>query len=296
MAYWLKSIYNRDKRSEAGDWRSMTWVSDGHRWSKSGNPTFRPSYKVGDELLVYSIWDAVCPARFRVTVEPQFLPKRVSREGFPGDGRRWGWLTEVEYVGSVDLVGAPTLLELDIAPMSVRQQDHIGLRNDQYRLARRAVPDGMSFGERRTARPLPLEERHVESFEQRFERAAKTVVREEQKLVKRYGDYLLGKGRSVCRHRLVSPGGSPSLVTDLFEVERRNLVEAKARTTRPAIRMAIGQLADYSRLMLPKPNRRAVLAPRRLDADLEALLDAENIGLVWRTQSGFADNVGGELT
>lgn len=62
------------------------------------------------------------------------------------------------------------------------------------------------------------------------------------------------------------------------------------------IRMAIGQLADYSRFFEPKP-RLAVLLPTRPRKDLEALLTSQGIDAVWRTEDGgFEDNAAGAFT
>lgn len=123
MRHWLKSVYNSGDRSRAKDWRTLTWISDHHR-QRGGRVTHRPGYQIGDQLFLYSVHDRVCPARFRVTAEPVYDPKRVNREGRRGDGRRWGWLTEVKLLAAVDLDRAPTLIELGVEPLSMRHRDH----------------------------------------------------------------------------------------------------------------------------------------------------------------------------
>jgi hypothetical protein len=255
-----------------------------------------PQYREGDEVLIYDVHAGRCPARFRVAEEADFAPDRVNAEGNAGDGDRWGWLTEVEFLAAVDADRAPTAKELDIEPMSLRQLDHKTLTEDQYQIAVREVPNGASRGRRRSARPVPIEQGTVEDFEVRYEAQVKAAQRQEQKLVRGYAKYLTARGRRVDRYLCQPEDGGPALYTDLFEHDRRNLVEAKSRPSRPAVRMAIGQLADYARFIDPAPRRRAVLVPKRLSADLEALLRSEQIGLVWQTRSGFADNTGGTLT
>ena len=295
MGYWLKLIYNTPERMRATDWPSLTWVSDHHRRRQDGTVTHRPTYAVGDEILIYDVHAKLCPARFRVSAEPEFDPARVNAEGKAGDGDRWGWLTELEVLGAVDADRAPTPNELGIEPMSLRQLDHKKLTPEQFAAARRFVPTGVRGGRRRPARPVPIEQSTVEDFEIRFEARIKAAHRKEQQLVRAYADYLEVRGRTVERFLCQPDGGGPALYSDLFERDRRNLVEAKSGVTRPAIRMAIGQLADYARFIRPAPKRRAVLVPERPPQDLEALLKAENIAVVWREGKKFADNADGEL-
>jgi hypothetical protein len=274
----------------------MTWVSDHHRRTRDGRIVQRPSYEIGDELVIYDVTDHVCLARVRVTTEPKYDPRRVSRQGRRGDGKRWGWLTEVQFIGAVDLDGAPTLLQLNVDPMSVRQGDHRKLSGDRYERARRLIPDGLSKGEPRTAKPVPIEQSQTESFFQRFERPTKTAIRAEQRMVRAYADYLETRGRTVSRHRLKPSADSGVLFTDLYEHDRRSLIEAKARANRASIRMAIGQLADYARFIKPSPRRRAVLLPERPSDDLEQLLKSQGIDMVWRSGRRYADNARGALT
>lgn len=42
-------------------------------------------------------------------------------------------------------------------------------------------------------------------------------------------------------------------MTDLYDKTRNNLIEAKGAGARGEIRMAVGQLADYSRFLTPTP-------------------------------------------
>ena len=76
------------------------------------------------------------------------------------------------------------------------------------------------------------------------------------------------------------------MYTDLFDESMSELVEAKGTTSRPAMRMAIGQLADYSRLV-PHPSR-AVLVPSKPGTDLLALLVGNDIACIWEVSGdGF---------
>ena len=58
------------------------------------------------------------------------------------------------------------------------------------------------------------------------------------------------------------------------------------RATRSAFRMAIGQLADYARLVRPAPAK-AILVPEKPPADLLALAKGEGINVVWAAGSSF---------
>jgi len=108
MQHWIKTIYNDSARRVASDWRSFPWVSD-------GPPGRRPHYEIGDELLLYDASDKVFPARVRVLAESADLPRLVDREGGPGEGRRWPYVTHVKVLGAVDHSVAPTPHMLRIA-------------------------------------------------------------------------------------------------------------------------------------------------------------------------------------
>lgn len=295
MGYWLKLVYNRQRRTQAPEWRhGLPWISDHHR-RRGDRAIQRPSYRVGDEVVVYSVHDRVCPARLRVAVDPEFDPARVEREGSRADAKRWGWLTEVEVLATADLDRSPTLREIDVDPSSTNRADHIRLTTEQYRRARHELPSGKN-GRAKRVRHAPVEASNVESFEHEVEPRTRRVALEEKRLVTAYSKYLESKGRTVDRHVLANPTGTQPLRTDLYEHERGNLIEAKARITRAAIRMAIGQLADYGRLLESPPNRRAVLLPKRPDKDYLELLESQGILAVWRSRRGFTDNSGGLLT
>jgi hypothetical protein len=109
-------MYGTDARADVRYWRSPAWVSDRHSFRASdGQPLGRPSYRVGDHLVIYVSRAArrACPAIVRVTNPPVFDLDRVRREGSSGDDERWGWLTEVAPVETTSLLRAPTLAEIE---------------------------------------------------------------------------------------------------------------------------------------------------------------------------------------
>lgn len=138
--YWLKMLYY-DERNLDRWWEEMTWVSDVHRLRKGdGEPLLRPSYRVGDLLVLYLVGQA-CPAIAEVKRRPVFDPARVERDSNRSDANRWGWLTEVRVIHKTaeGLEGAPDLDWLQVNPSSVRQHGHIQISRDVYARALKAI-------------------------------------------------------------------------------------------------------------------------------------------------------------
>lgn len=119
----------------------------------------------------------------------------------------------------------------------------------------------------------------------------------EGRLVAAYASWRRARaGRDVLvRHELRTPAGGV-LLTDAFDTAKKVLLEAKATTERPAIRMAIGQLLDYS-LWAPKHKSLAILVPRMPSDDLIKVAALAKIEVVWQLPSGdFDDTAGGALS
>jgi hypothetical protein len=110
--------------------------------------------------------------------------------------------------------------------------------------------------------------------------------RREQKLVHAYRDHLTKLGHEVCRLKIVPPGEAKPIFCDLRDNTDNVLVEAKGTVTRGAIRMAIGQLADYKRFVHPTPQL-AVLVPSEPREDLRTLLNNEGITVIWPDADAF---------
>jgi hypothetical protein len=142
---------------------------------------------------------------------------------------------------------------------------------------------------------IAVEEQHTEQVIVRPAAEAHEADRREQRLVLEYQAYMEARGSSVVRFRRQPPGEAKPIVCDLYDSTRRNLIEAKGVGTREAIRMAIGQLADYRRFA-PAGTQCAVLLPSRPRRDLEELLDSQGVQAVWRAEDGFADNASGQFT
>lgn len=72
---------------------------------------------------------------------------------------------------------------------------------------------------------------------------------------------------------------------DLYDKTTNTVIEAKGTIARPAIRMAIGQLADYVRLVEPAPDR-AILVPQQPRPDLLRLADSQSVAVIWPNRTG----------
>ena len=142
-----------------------------------GPPGRQPQYAIGDELLLYDVPSRTFPARARVTHRPGL----VNREGGPGEGKRWPYVTPVEVIAAVDTGVAPTPLMIDIA---ITQGGHRRIGEEVYD---RAVSHLPGFPRARLtaplSRPIAIERDTAEPFEQRFEISTRTAYRREQALV-----------------------------------------------------------------------------------------------------------------
>ncbi len=145
---------------------------------------------------------------------------------------------------------------------------------------------------------MPVEAQFTEWTKQHPRTEAVSVERREHRLVKEYESHLRRNRDEVGALEL--PVDSTTLRTDLVNVTRGHLIEAKGTTRRESVRMAIGELADYAYLIeedppgsLPHPLRNAILVPSRLSQALERLLSRLDIAVVWKTGDGFTDNADG---
>ncbi len=143
---------------------------------------------------------------------------------------------------------------------------------------------------------VPIEQQQTEKAYVAPSSEPYEAERREQQLVLELEEHLLRLGHEVFRQRLLPPGESRPLLTDLYDATTGLLVEAKGTVERNAIRMAIGQLADYRRFIDDgHPEHVAVLLPSEPRKDLCDLLFSQGIDLIYRTETGFDDSTGGGL-
>jgi hypothetical protein len=137
--------------------------------------------------------------------------------------------------------------------------------------------------EKTRAQLVEIENLNASTFEQRPTEGV-TATRTESQLVKRYTDFLKSKGHTVKRWKLLPPGEISGLLTDPFDTTEQELYEAKGSATRNHVRLAVGQLLDYKRLMETSPAKMTVLLPHEPAADLKEFLKSLGIGCVWETE------------
>jgi 5-methylcytosine-specific restriction protein A len=119
-------------------------------------------------------------------------------------------------------------------------------------------------------------------------KAAGISQRREADLMLRFNQHLVSQGHIVDRYRIRPPGELRDLYTDIYDSSANVLYEAKASATREAVRMAIGQLLDYSR-HIPVDHSLAVLLPGAPSHDLISLLRTQKIRCVCEIDAEFRD-------
>lgn len=129
---------------------------------------------------------------------------------------------------------------------------------------------------------IPVEQAITESTLIEGDREPYTAERREQKLVRDFVASLESAGHEICRLQLRPPREPAPIFCDLYDKTTNTLYEAKGTVARNAIRMAIGQLADYVRFVQPSPQK-ALLVPQKPRGDLCDLLAGENVTIVWRS-------------
>jgi hypothetical protein len=138
---------------------------------------------------------------------------------------------------------------------------------------------------------VPVEEQYTEKAFVSPSRKPYEAERREQALVLAFRDHLLKQGHEVSRLKIVPPQEAKPLFSDLIDRTTNTLYEAKGTVERDAIRMAIGQLLDYSRFVDSSP-RMAVLLPSEPRHDLRLLLESADVEIVWREGRKFVRSAG----
>ena len=110
--------------------------------------------------------------------------------------------------------------------------------------------------------------------------------RREGRLVQEFTDYLEIQGHEVKRWKLTPKGEIKSFLTDPYDLTEEHLYEAKGSAAREKVRMAVGQLFDYKRLMETPPRKLSVLLPHEPSSDIKSFLTAYEIGCTWQQEDG----------
>lgn len=126
---------------------------------------------------------------------------------------------------------------------------------------------------------VAVEERNTERAFVTPDREPYELERRESALVHRYREHLIRLGHDVQRLRVLPPGETAPLYSDLWDVTSRDLIEAKATVSRDHLRTAVGQLLDYGRFA--NATSLTVLVPSRPRPDLIAYLTSAGIHAVY---------------
>ncbi|PRX52608.1 hypothetical protein B0I32_1315 [Nonomuraea fuscirosea] len=130
-----------------------------------------------------------------------------------------------------------------------------------------------------TVREVPPEEQRSEQSVIDPGRAPYEAERREATLVRAYVDYMGSQGHALHRHQITPAEENKPLYTDLYDPDRKELIEAKGTVAREAVRMAIGQLLDYRRYV--DVECMALLVPSRPRVDLMDLCRSLDIDVIW---------------
>ncbi|WP_445155089.1 hypothetical protein ACTWLI_02275 [Arthrobacter sp. Hor0625] len=138
------------------------------------------------------------------------------------------------------------------------------------------------------ARQIPLET----SVASEFRRAtvdALVATKAEQILIDEFVNFQRAKGRTFTRWEIFPRGSRERLLTDIYDEETLTLYEAKASSTRPDVRLGLGQILDYARF-IDECEALALLLPSRPADDLLDLLHAFEVRAVWRKKAGIFES------
>lgn len=112
-------------------------------------------------------------------------------------------------------------------------------------------------------------------------------MRRESDMVKRLEAQLVSAGHDVRRWRLRPAGELLSLRTDTYDVTARELFEGKGTSARNSVRLAVGQLLDYRRLIPESDLTLTVLLPSRPSDDVLSFIHSVDMGCMYEEGGAF---------
>ncbi|MFI1766067.1 hypothetical protein ACH41H_28960 [Streptomyces sp. NPDC020800] len=120
--------------------------------------------------------------------------------------------------------------------------------------------------------------------------AATVAIRHEAELTQAYKAHLDAAGHQTGAYQIKVKGLTSTLRADLYDATAHVLYEAKGSSSREDVRMALGQILDYSRYVeMPEHDgepQRVILLPAAPAPDMYALLDRYDVGVVYRSDDG----------
>ncbi|WP_399088193.1 hypothetical protein ACGH2B_12960 [Streptomyces sp. BBFR2] len=120
--------------------------------------------------------------------------------------------------------------------------------------------------------------------------AATVAIRHEAELTQAYKAHLDSFGHRTGAFQIKVKGLTSTLRTDLYDATDHVLYEAKGSSSREDVRMALGQILDYSRYVKTPEHegepKRVILLPAAPPADMYTLLDRYDVGVAYRADDG----------
>ncbi|MFE7610516.1 hypothetical protein [Streptomyces celluloflavus] len=150
--------------------------------------------------------------------------------------------------------------------------------------ARKAAPNAETSG------TFVVPEAFSTKLSVRAASAATVAVRHEAELTQAYKDHLDSFGHQTGAFQIKVKGLTSTLRTDLYDATDHVLYEAKGSNSREDVRMALGQILDYSRYVKTPEHdgepKRVILLPAAPPADMYTLLDRHDVGVAYRADDG----------
>lgn len=109
-------------------------------------------------------------------------------------------------------------------------------------------------------------------------------LRPEALLEKLFCRFVMGQGFPVWRFEIRHTADCSPLHTDVWVGGLNLLVEAKSSASRDSVRMALGQLLDYTRFL--NGTAQAILVPNRPEGDVLALAQSQGAAVIWPASDG----------
>lgn len=132
-------------------------------------------------------------------------------------------------------------------------------------------------------RKIPVEQHITEQYSVEYDAlAATTRLRREGMLQNRYVQHLRALGHEVCSYEI--PIDGQKFRADIYDETAEELIEVKSSIDRVTMRLALGQILDYARVL--QPTVCTVLVPEQPADGLVALFNDHGVQIVWAMPTG----------
>lgn len=142
----------------------------------------------------------------------------------------------------------------------------------------------LGLGQLRLFKLIPVESNTAETFKVNApELSEEERTREETCLQNAYKEHLEAQGHEV--YSIDIPVDGVHLRADLYDATEDELIEVKSSIDRNTIRLGLGQILDYARIV--QPRRKILLLPALPSRSLVWLLGAHDVRVLYRTTDGL---------